>query len=140
MSAYLDASVLVSLFTNDILTARAETFLRSHPSVLIVSDFAATEFASAIARRVRIRLLTPNEARAAFSTFDAWTAGRARWEQMTSIDVTSAAGFLRRLDLALRAPDAINIAIAQRIGADLLTFDVQMAAGARALGTTVLAG
>jgi len=44
------------------------------------------------------------------------------------------------LDLTLRAPDAINIAIAQRIEADLLTFDDQLAASARALGTTVLVG
>jgi len=140
VSVYLDASVLVSLFANDALTARADAFLRTHPSILIVSDFAAAEFASAIARRVRMRILTADEARAAFSTFDAWTAGKAGWTQTTPADVASAAAFLRRLDLTLRAPDAINIAIAQRIEADLLTFDDQLAASARALGTTVLVG
>jgi len=41
VSIYLDASVLVALFTNDPLTVRAETFLRANPLVLIVSDFAA---------------------------------------------------------------------------------------------------
>ena len=41
MSVYLDASVLVALFTNDLLTARPETFLRADPLVVIVSDFAA---------------------------------------------------------------------------------------------------
>jgi predicted nucleic acid-binding protein len=42
------------------------------------------------------------------------------------------------IDLPLRTPDAMHIAIAQRIGAEHLTFDNKMAAGARALGTNVL--
>jgi predicted nucleic acid-binding protein len=45
--------------------------------------------------------------------------------------------FLRRLDLALRTPDAINIAMAQRLGATLVTFDKKMAAAARSIGTAV---
>jgi hypothetical protein len=46
---------------------------------------------------------------------------------------------LRRLDLTLRTPDALNIAIAQRVGATLATFDAKMADAARALGTEVAA-
>ena len=50
---YLDASVLVALLTDELLTGRADTFMRTKKPVLVVSDFAAAEFASAIARRVR---------------------------------------------------------------------------------------
>jgi predicted nucleic acid-binding protein len=49
--------------------------------------------------------------------------------------VSAAEAFLRRLDLNLRTPDALNIAIAQRVGALLVSFDEKMAASARALGT-----
>jgi len=140
VSVYFDASVLVALITEDALTARADTFVQNYPAVVVVSDFAATEFASVIARNVRAGRLSAASARDAFSIFDAWTARETQREQMVSADIASATAFLRRLDLALRAPDAINIAIAQRIGADLLTFDDQMAASARALGVTVLAG
>ena len=42
MSVYVDASVLVALFTDD---------------ALAISDFAAAEFASAIARHVRMRAI-----------------------------------------------------------------------------------
>jgi predicted nucleic acid-binding protein len=140
VSVYLDASVLVALFANDSLTARADTYLRANPSELVVSDFAAAEFASAFARRVRERLVTADEARSAFSTFDVWTARETAREQITGADVASAAAFIRRLDVALRTPDAIHIAAAQRIDAELLTFDKQMAASARALGVTVAAG
>jgi predicted nucleic acid-binding protein len=45
---------------------------------------------------------------------------------------------VRRVDLGLRAPDAINIAIAQRCGAHLLTFDAKMARSARTLGVNVV--
>jgi predicted nucleic acid-binding protein len=132
--------VLVALFANDSLTNRADTYLRAHPAELIVSDFAAAEFVSAFARRVRMGLLTADEARAAFSTFDAWTAREAAPVQIAAADVATAAAFLRPLDLSLRTPDAIHVAIAQRIDAELLMFDNQMAASARALGLDVLDG
>jgi predicted nucleic acid-binding protein len=57
---------------------------------------------------------------------------------MTSADITAAAAFLRRLDLTLRTQDALHLAIAQRVGAELLTFDRRTASAARALGTSVL--
>jgi uncharacterized protein len=138
LSIYLDASPLVALFVNDVLTTRTEAILRRARSVLIVSDFAAAEFAGAIARRERMRLLTAAEARIAFSAFDTWTARAAKQVHIATADVVAAAAFIRRLDLTLRAPDAIHIAIAQRIGADLFTFDKQMAKSARALGTSVV--
>jgi predicted nucleic acid-binding protein len=126
------------MFTDDPFADRADTFLRSHSPALVVSDFAAAEFASAMARHVRMRGVTPQAARRAFAVFDAWTARAAGRALTTSADVTAAAAFLRRLDLSLRTPDALNIAIAQRVGAELLTFDKNMAAAARALGTNVL--
>src|SRR5947209_4356843 len=58
----------------DALTARAEKFLRTQTPVLIVSDFAAAEFAAAIARRVRIGATKIADARRGFSTFDVWIA------------------------------------------------------------------
>jgi len=137
VSVYLDASVLVAMFTDDALAIRADAFLRAHSPVLVISDFAAAEFASAVARLVRMRNIKAEAARRTFAVFDAWVARAAGRVLTTSADVTAAA-FLRRLDLPLRTPDAMNIAIAQRVGAELLTFDNKMAAGARALGTNVL--
>ena len=137
MSVYLDASVLVALFTDDPFTLRADSFLRANALVLIVSDFAAAEFAFIIARHVRTRDITPDNARIAFSTFDAWTARATQRVEISAADVIAAEAFLRRLDLTLRTPDAVNIAIAQRLGATLVTFDDKMVTGARALGTSV---
>jgi len=55
VQVYLDTSVIVSLFANDALNARALKFLNDEKPILFVSDFAAAEFAAAIARRVRTR-------------------------------------------------------------------------------------
>ena len=140
MSVYVDASVLVALFTNDALAGRADTYLRTHETVLIVSDFTAAEFASALARRVRMRDMKPQEARLVFASFDEWIARTAERLFSSSDDVASAATLLRRLDLPLRTPDAINLAIALRVGAQLLTFDKKMAASARTLGIVVILG
>jgi predicted nucleic acid-binding protein len=132
--AYLDASVLVALLSNDPHTPRADAFMRSRTPVVIVSDFAAAEFVSAIARRVRIGEIAADEARIGFTAFDAWTARVTRRELIKSADVSAAAAYLRRLDVNLRTADALNIAIAQRVGAILVTFDEKMAASARMLG------
>ena len=132
---YLDASFLVALFIKDALTAQADAFLRVKAPLLVISDFAAAECISAIGRQVRTGKLTITEARSAFVSLDAWAARATRRVETTAGDVRAADGYLRRLDLALRTPDALNIAIAQRIGAALAAFDKGMAASARFLGT-----
>ena len=138
MSIYLDASVVVALFiASDPFTERASSYLASNLDDLIISDFAAAEFASVVARLTRTRRLTSGEANAIFSDFDAWRARSAEQDKTTSPDIAFAASMLRRLDLNLRTLDAINIAIADRLGATLATFDERMATAARALGVPV---
>jgi uncharacterized protein len=137
VSLYLDASLLVALFVIDPSSARAEAFLAINPAIVAVSDFGAAEFSSAVARRVRTRELTQNDGRLAFTRFDWWHARTVHRHEITAADIGAADRILRRLDLPLRTPDAIHIAVAQRLGATLVTFDRQMAASARALDTAV---
>jgi uncharacterized protein len=47
-------------------------------------------------------------------------------------------GLARQVDLGVRAPNALNIAIAQRCEANLLTFDGKMARSAHFLGMSVI--
>jgi predicted nucleic acid-binding protein len=139
VNLYLDASVVVALLTKDVFTSRAESYIRANAPLLIVSDFTAAEFASVIARRLRVREITEPIARVVFVEFDAWVIRSAEHADTTTADVIAAAGALRRLDLPLRTADAVNIAIARRIGATLMTFDEKMAASAKALGVVVAA-
>jgi uncharacterized protein len=139
LSVYLDTNVLVSLFADDFFTARARNLAEVSGSSLIVSDFAAAEFASALGVRCRTGSNTIENARAALESFDEWRKRFAVAMSVLETDIQAADGFLRRLDLNLRTPDAIHIAMARRLAAELVTFDVRMAQSAAALGVTVVA-
>lgn len=137
MSIYLDASVLVPLLTKDALNGRARALLYGSDRALILSDFTQAEFSSSVSRRVRTRDLSVQEARLAFDKVEVWSAGSHQIETI-SADIRAAEVLIRRLDLPLRTPDALNIALAQRAGAALATFDRQMADSARRLGLEVV--
>ena len=139
LSVYFDASILVAFFTDDKFSSRADEAFRGHAIVPVVSDFGASEFASAIARLLRMNILSSDEARLIFADFDAWVVRAASRIETLPSDIRAAEAILRRLDMTLRTPDAIHIAIAQRIGAELATFDAGMAKCARALGTKISA-
>jgi predicted nucleic acid-binding protein len=138
LSIYLDASVLVSLFISDAHSKQADRALRAALQTLVISNFAAAEFASGVSQHVRSRAVTPANARMAFSEFDEWVGREASRIEITSADIVSATAYLRQLDTPLRVPDALHIAIAGRVGAQLATFDKKMSAAARALGVHVL--
>ena len=139
MNVYLDASVIVALLTSDVFTSRADVYIRANVPILVVSDFAELEFASVIARRVRTREVTKQTARSVFAELDGWIIRNTERVETTTADVKAATRAVRRLDLTLRTADALNISVAQRIDATLMTFDDKMAVAARALGVIVAA-
>jgi uncharacterized protein len=136
LTLYLDASALLPLFIEEARTHDAHEHLRGN--VLVISDFAIAEFSSGVARRTRVGEIHEADAAAVFAALDAWTVNATRRESLTTGDIRVAIGLVRRLDLGLRAPDALNIAIAQRCDANLLTFDGKMAQSARSLGMNVI--
>ena len=92
-----------------------------------------------MARRVRMRQFTADEARTALFAFDTWLVRLANRTELASEDLMLATSFLRRLDLPLRTLDALHIAVAQRLNATLVAFDQRMIASARAIGMAVAA-
>jgi len=134
---YLDTSFLVAMLTSEPTGARADKFARAHAAELVVSDFAAAEFASTVSRRVRMREWPLEEGRIVLSAFDRWMLTAANSVEISNADIALATTFVRRLDLPLRTPDAVHIATAQRLQATLVTFDLRMAANARGLGVPV---
>lgn len=123
------------MLTIDPLTPRADALLRARSPVLVLSDFASAEFASAVARRVRAGEITPDGAHIVFADLDVWAARVTERVETTASDVKAAEACLRRRDTTLRTPDALNIAIAQRVGAVLATFGDKMRTSAEILGT-----
>ena len=139
MKAYFDTSCILPLFVSDAFSARARNFAAARDLNILISDFVAAEFSSVIALKFRARAYTARTAKAIFADFEAWTFEATNAEQITAPDIQQATSYLQSLDLNLRAPDAIHIAIALRSGATLATFDDRMAECARALGLDVAA-
>lgn len=132
MTLCLDASVIVALFVPESRTQDALVGVAG--STLVVSDLAIAEFSSALSRRTRTGQLSAADVASLFLAFDAWIASTVQRESLEASGGPNANTLVRRLELGLRAPDALNIAIAQRCSATLFTFDQKMATAARAVG------
>jgi hypothetical protein len=134
---WLDANVLVSLITREPTSRRIDDILVRQPSPL-VSDFCVAESSAAIARLVRTGERTPAEADELFDNLDVWVASASDRVVVDQGDIAMATDLVRRHDLVLRAPDAVHVAAAHRLGATLLTLDRGMARAAAALGVPYL--
>jgi len=137
IAAHLDTSILVALFIPEPFSERADAFVRDSSGGLMVGDLAVAEFSSAVARRVRMREFTLQQAAAVLSTHDEWPTRSARRVEIATADLALATAYIRRFDLSLRTPDALHLAIAHRLDAALFTFDRGLAAAARGLGMEV---
>jgi predicted nucleic acid-binding protein len=84
-----------------------------------------------------MKKITKAEATGIFKKFDQWRTQDIRVIPLETSDILLAETYLRRLNLTLRAPDAMHLAIAGRAGATLLTFDTKMNASALVLGLKV---
>ena len=133
MSLYLDASVVIPKLVEEPNTAVVEDYLATHTEDRLVSDFAAAEVASVLSRLVRTRQLSVAEASAALTDFEIWRAANSSPMEVHAADARLAYAHVRRFDLALRAPDALHLAIARRTGAKLVSFDRRLLAAASAL-------
>ena len=131
MSHYLDTSVIVSMIVNDAHTMKAATWFDRTEPVALVSTFAKAEFAATISRNVRTHRLSAAEGRTALDIFDRWLDGDAQLVNVSSDDIESADRLVRDFDTKLLVPDAIHLAVAKRLGATLITFDVRLAAAAK---------
>ena len=137
MTAYLDASVVVPLLVDEQGSRFAVDYIYSYGGDLVVSDFAAAEVASAVSRLLRMGQLDRRRAEVALDDFDRLRSSVLRPAELINGDLRRADALVRRLDLELRAPDAIHLATARRLEATLVTLDRKMAKAARALGFLV---
>ena len=130
----LDASALVSLFVTDGNSDAVHAYLSAAKPVIGVNDFAAAEFASAVSLRLRSRQIALPEATELLAVFDEWVPGNAKSIPLEAADLRAAAAMVRRFELGLRAPDAVHLALCQRLSIPLLTYDIRQSKAARALG------
>jgi uncharacterized protein len=137
LSVYLDASVLLPTLVEEPASAAMDAYMLAGGQEFLVSDFAAPEVASALSRLVRMGIPAADDASARLADFDVWRASMSSPVDVQASDVRLAYAYVRRFDLALRAPDALYLAIARRLNVSLVTLDQRLAAAARVPGVAV---
>ena len=128
---------MVAALTNEAATAHAQVWLsQQDPEALLISEWVATEFASALSIKIRTGALTVEDRARVAGAFT-----RLKSESLTVVPVTrehflTAARFVEQYGIGLRAGDALHAAVAAGQGATICTLDKRLADGAIALGVS----
>ncbi|WP_029415623.1 type II toxin-antitoxin system VapC family toxin [Brevundimonas bacteroides] len=138
MSLYFDASALVAIIADEPSSQAVYETLRHGERLPLVSDFCRAEASAALAKRVRTGAAQLGDIDLFYADLDHWALNAGEAVKVSSADIHRAAELVRHRELALRAPDAIHIAAAHRLGATLLTLDRGLARAAAALGVPYL--
>ncbi|MEQ7156388.1 type II toxin-antitoxin system VapC family toxin [Brevundimonas aurifodinae] len=138
MRVYLDASALVSMISGEPTAGAVLSQIRLGDAPPLISDFATAESSAALAKLGRTGAFPVARLRELYSDLDRWALTAAEEVAIVSSDIAAANALVRRPEVSLRAPDAIHIAAAHRLGATLLTLDRGMARAAAALGVPYL--
>lgn len=137
---YVDTSALAKLYIPELGSAAFQTYIAKRGSAWI-SRLAVAEFRCLLGRRVRAKMITPQDRASARGLFESDIA-RGLWDVVPLDDqhVADAAALIDRLpSVALRTLDAVHLSVAQNLRAgELATSDQTMASACGALGLRVV--
>ena len=136
MTVYLDTSVVVSLFVRDVHSERARDFLATGQD-MVVSRWTMTEYTSALSRECRAARISRLEQQAAELAFDIWIGLLGPPLSIEQDDFTQARRICRE-DGTVRAPDALHLCVADRLGLVIASFDKVQIETARRRGIQVV--
>ena len=120
---YFDTSVIVSLYVEDTLTAKAEALYAGHAPAATVSAWVDLEVRSALSLLVRTTRLTLTGAQLAWQTY-AEDRARGVYQSVSLSSEHFAAGTeALAFENALRAGDALHLGAAKIAGLPLVTSD-----------------
>lgn len=132
---YLDTSVIVAAITSELETPNVLLWLKSlRLGESAVSSWTIAEVSSAIMLKFRTGQLTEDERELAFAAWQTMLDSALRCHPVDNSDFQAAAVLMRSDNVALRAGDALHLAIARRLRIEVATLDRAMNAAAQKLG------
>jgi len=131
---YVDTCVLLAALTPEAHSGIAVAFLEQATAPLAISPWSATELHSALRLKVRTRALTLSQAEAVLQGFERSLAPGLLMLEVEPQDFRNANACLRGWTTALRAADALHLAIASGRGATLCSLDAPFVLAAQQLG------
>ncbi|MGH6978606.1 MAG: type II toxin-antitoxin system VapC family toxin [Brevundimonas sp.] len=130
MTTYFDASALLALLLNEPAADAVDRFMQNHDQTVSISTLCIAECSAAISGLVRMKRRSEADVSILLQRLDDWLDAFSDRAPILDADVEEACALVRRLDLKLRTPDAIHIAVARRLNARLVTLDHPMAQAA----------
>lgn len=137
MKLYLDSSVLVAAFAPEKFSQRAMDLL-GNASEVVVSELTITEARVSLVRKRKRRAMTAEEVAEALAEIaEAIQDGTLGVEPLPVEIFRAAEALADRVAVPVRAMDALHVAMAAQLGAEMATFDADQATAAKAEGITV---
>lgn len=133
----LDTSVVVTALTLEPRSRAIAGWIADHAGALCVSAWLEPEFSAALAAKQRIGEIDARVRLSTLRLFDDMQDVVFVVADVDRSDFEEAARLCDDLALALRAPDALHLAVALRLKLDLATLDKKQARAAELLGITV---
>ena len=134
MIDYFDASAVAAVILNERSSEGVVALIEDPDRDVVISEFCVAEVSSAISRLLRMRMQSLNRAELLLAALDRWVDVAADRTEVDAGDFSRATELVRAFNLKLRAPDALHLAITERLDARLITLDQTLAAAARAIG------
>jgi predicted nucleic acid-binding protein len=131
---YVDTCVLLAALTPEANSGAAAAFLEQATAPLAISPWSATELHSALGLKVRTKALSPSQAEAVLQVFERSLTPGFLMLEVEPQDFRNANACLRGWTTALRAADALHLAIASGRGATLCSLDAPFVKAAQQLG------
>jgi uncharacterized protein len=112
MTFFLDTSALIKLYHQEVGTERVEEIFEQTENTLVISELAVVEFYSSLARRVRMREITPEAQAEAIQNLDKDCVQRFVVDPLGSLVLQRAKDLLRKYgnSKSLRSLDALQLA------------------------------
>lgn len=139
---YLDTSFVAPLVLNEATSQSVELFLsKQQPGTLAVSHWTRVEFASLIAREVRMKQFDKETGTAIIEEFETILDESCQVWNPAVADFELARDFVAHFDSGLRGADALHLAIAKNQGAEIiLTLDEGLLKAAKLLKVSAARG
>ena len=133
---YLDTSALAAYYLPEKKSTQVQNYLQGR--IITISELTIIEFYSALSIRVRTNTILLSDARKIKSLFNTHLRNDYyKTKILSSKHFIKAGEYIAAFDTALKAPDALHLAIAEIEGLMLVTMDKQLANNALKQGISL---